>query len=77
MEMAAYGFCICNSSYIALVHQYPCKKIARDERRNIQTWANAVEKRASLVRYTEEFLKKSRQKNKNALSFGPMPPGAL
>ncbi|MGD0709863.1 MAG: HAMP domain-containing sensor histidine kinase [Bacteroidales bacterium] len=34
------------------------KKIARDERRNIQTWANAVEKRASLVRYTEEFFEK-------------------
>jgi hypothetical protein len=34
------------------------KKIARDERRNIQTWANAVQKRASLVSYTEEFFEK-------------------
>lgn len=34
------------------------KKIAKDERKNIQTWANAVQKRASLVRYTEEFFEK-------------------
>lgn len=34
------------------------KKIARDERKNIETWANAVQKRASLVRYTEEFFEK-------------------
>jgi len=34
------------------------KKIAKDERKNIQTWANAVQKRASLVHYTEEFFEK-------------------
>jgi two-component system, sporulation sensor kinase D len=34
------------------------RKIAADERKNIQTWANAVQKKASLVRYTEEFFEK-------------------
>lgn len=33
-------------------------KIAKDERKKIETWANAVQKKASLVRYTEDFFEK-------------------
>jgi len=34
------------------------EKIAKDERKKIETWAGAVQKKASLVRYTEEFFEK-------------------
>jgi len=33
-------------------------KIAKDERKKVETWADAVQKKASLVRYTEEFFEK-------------------
>jgi len=33
-------------------------KIAKDERKKVETWAGAVQKKASLVRYTEEFFEK-------------------
>jgi hypothetical protein len=33
-------------------------KIAKDERKKIETWADAVQKKASLVKYTEEFFEK-------------------
>ena len=33
-------------------------KIAKDERKKIETWADAVQKKASLVKYTEEFFDK-------------------
>lgn len=33
-------------------------KIAEDERKKVETWADAVQKKASLVRYTEEFFEK-------------------
>lgn len=32
------------------------RKIASDERQNIQIWANAIQQRASLVDYTEDFF---------------------
>jgi len=34
------------------------EKIAKDERKKVETWAGAVQKKASLVRYTEEFFEK-------------------
>ncbi len=34
------------------------EKIAKDERKKIETWAGAVQKKASLVKYTEEFFEK-------------------
>lgn len=33
-------------------------KIAGDERKKVETWADAVQKKASLVKYTEEFFEK-------------------
>ncbi|NTW31154.1 MAG: HAMP domain-containing histidine kinase [Bacteroidetes bacterium] len=33
-------------------------KIAKDERKKIETWAEAVQKKASLVRYTKDFFEK-------------------
>ena len=33
-------------------------KIAKDERKKVETWAGAVQKKASLVKYTEEFFEK-------------------
>lgn len=34
------------------------EKIAKDERKKVETWAGAVQKKASLVTYTEEFFEK-------------------
>jgi two-component system, sporulation sensor kinase D len=34
------------------------EKIANDERKKVQTWADAVQKKTSLLSYTEEFFKK-------------------
>ena len=33
-------------------------KIAKDERKKVETWVGAVQKKASLVKYTEEFFEK-------------------
>ena len=54
--MLAFGFIIVGTSlwYTNVL----VGKIAKDERKKIETWAGAVQKKASLVKYTEEFFEK-------------------
>ena len=39
------------------------EKIAQDERNKVSIWANAIQRKATLVKYTNDFLKKYVLKN--------------
>lgn len=45
------------------------KKITLDERRKVELWADAVQKRASLVKYTEEFFETIREEERKRVEL--------
>ena len=54
--LLAFAFAIIGTSlwYTSIL----AEKIAKDERKKVETWADAVQKKSSLVRYTEDFFEK-------------------